>query len=371
MTGREARNRYVKHFGPQWFASTMGIGALGIALGLVANFIGSSSLLTAAQSVTLVTLSLTLVFLVPWSLRLLRYPDEIEKDMSHPIRSQFFPTMPITLLVVGVALQRTLAGTAPDSLLNPVSLLLFGLGTAGILYFGLRLTAILFTNTNIETKHGVFAWYIPPVSHLLIPVLGFVLIQNGVSESLGVSQSVLDRTLFVVSLAAMGIGFFTFLFLTPVILHRYAYEDLPDVKLAPTFLIGIAPTSILVIDLANLIHVLEATRIFGFDVEAIEPLLSIAIVLMWGFSAWWLLLTVGMVLHYVRKESHGFEFTWWAYTFPLGAFTISTGVTAKTLGSTTLYYVMTGLTGLLVLVVVVVAAFTTRLVKRGEAFVPE
>jgi C4-dicarboxylate transporter/malic acid transport protein len=335
----------------------MGLGALSVALKISGNFLDWSVFGSLALAFTVLTGVLTAVFTVPWLLRFLKYPGQIRKDLSHPIRSQFFPTMPISLILVGIGLQRTF--TVFPGLVQQASIGLFFLGSAGIFSFGVALSKILFTNTNIETKHGVFAWFIPPVSHIIVPVLGFMLLSSGLS-------GVLADAVYLISLSGLGIGTFMFLFLTPVILHRYAYEDLPDTELAPTFLIGIAPTAVLIITAENMIKLAETG--FIHVGETIIPVLELLIGLMWGFSAWWFLLTAAIVVHYIRTDEHPFEFTWWAYTFPLGAFAIATGITSKTFQITALETVTATLTLLLAGVITFNTYKTARMIKQGEAF---
>ncbi|MFP4218198.1 MAG: C4-dicarboxylate transporter [Salinarchaeum sp.] len=358
-------NRYVKYFGPQWFAPTMGLGALAIALHLAGEFLSLPILLTAAQAGTALTALITVAFVLPWLLRFFQYPEAVNEDLSHPIRSQFFPTMPISLLIIGIGMQTTMGGLLSQGLINAVTLWLFALGSLGVFGFGVLLSEILFTNTNIGTKHGVFAWYIPPVSHIIIPILGMQLLENGLDGG------ALGSTLYITSMAAMGVGTFMFLFLAPIILHRYAYEDLPDSKLAPTFLIGVAPTSVLIIDIAHIIRVLESGAQIAIEAGSLIPSLKLAVGLLWGFSAWWCLLTIAIIVHYVTQAEHPFSFTWWAYTFPLGAFAIATNTTGHLLGLSSLNYLSAGVTGLLFLVILTITTLTGNLIRKGEAFVPE
>ena len=365
VTTTEETNRYVKHFGPQWFAPVMGLGALAIALHLAGESLDSAILFTGAQVTTGLTGLLTATFAVPWLLRFVQYPDAVSADLSHPIRSQFFPTMPISLLIVGIALQTTMGTVLSRGLLTAISLWLFALGSLGVFGFGILLSEILFTNTNIGTKHGVFAWYIPPVSHIIIPVLGMALLQSGLDGGL------LGDTIFLVSMAAMGVGTFMFLFLAPIVLHRYAYEDLPDSKLAPTFLIGVAPTSVLILDIVHIIHALESGAQFAISIGEAIPMLKMFVGLLWGFSAWWFVLTIAIVIHYLTHAEHPFTFTWWAYTFPLGAFAIATNATGNLFQMSGLNYLSAAITGLLLVVVLTNTVFTSDLIRKDEAFVPE
>ncbi|QSG06933.1 C4-dicarboxylate transporter [Halapricum desulfuricans] len=355
----------VEFFGPQWFGSTMGTGALGVALGLLAAQSGIDALLPFAQLFVALTAVMTVTYTLPWLARMWLYPHRVRTDLTHPIRSQFFPTMPITLIVLGLGIARTMGDIVPSSVLEPLLTGLFVLGSAGIFGFGLVVVTIMFTNDEIGTEHGVFAWYIPPVSHLVIPLLGFDLVAGHLAGT------ATGQFVFVVSMIALGIGSFMFLFFGSIVLHRYAYESLPREKLAPTFVIGLAPTAVLTIALVKLAHALEAGVGLGLAVEPLVPGLKLLALVMWGFSAWWFVLTAGLVAHYVTRRTHPFFFTWWAYTFPLGAFAISAGSLGGFLGIGGFTATLAAVTGLLAVVWVVTAALTTRMVLRGHAFTPE
>ncbi|QSG07937.1 TDT family transporter [Halapricum desulfuricans] len=355
----------VEFFGPQWFGSTMGTGALGVALGLLAAQSGIDALLPFAQLFVALTAVMTVTYTLPWLARMWLYPHRVRTDLTHPIRSQFFPTMPITLIVLGLGIARTMGDIVPSSVLEPLLTGLFVLGSAGIFGFGLVVVTIMFTNDEIGTEHGVFAWYIPPVSHLVIPLLGFELVAGHLAGT------ATGQLVFVVSMIALGIGTFMFLFFGSIVLHRYAYESLPREKLAPTFVIGLAPTAVLTIALVKLAHALEAGVGLGLAVEPLVPGLKLLALVMWGFSAWWFVLTAGLVAHYITRRTHPFFFTWWAYTFPLGAFAISAGSLGGFLGISAFTAALAAVTGLLAVVWVVTAALTTRMVLRGHAFTPE
>jgi C4-dicarboxylate transporter/malic acid transport protein len=369
MTGfgikRSWLHRVVEFFGPQWFGSTMGIGALGVALSLLSSQLDVPALADAALLVVVFTIGLTVLYTVPWLLRFGLYPDRVRHDLTHPIRSQFFPTMPITLLIVGIGVKRTMGGLLPAQIVDAAVLALFAVGSLGIVSFGFLVVSIMFTNSEIETQHGVFAWYIPPVSHLVIPLLGLLLVETAYAGT-GIG-----RLLFVVSMIGLGVGLFMFLFFGSIVLYRYAYETLPRAKLAPTFVIGLAPTSVLVIDIGRLIRALKAGVGFDIALAPILPALKLVAMLLWGFSAWWFVLTAAIVVYYVRRHEHPFFFTWWAYTFPVGAFAISTGVLSHLLSLQALSYVFAAVTAVLFASCTVTTLLTGRMVVRGHAFAPE
>ncbi|MFW6437090.1 MAG: C4-dicarboxylate transporter [Halococcoides sp.] len=355
----------IEYFGPQWFGTTMGTGALGVALAQVGAEYDLASVATLAQFFVVLTAVLTVAFTVPWVIRIVTHPQQVRTDLTHPIRSQFFPTMPITLIVLGVGIARTMREVLPASVLEALLIGLFVAGSLGIFGFGLLLVTIMFVNDDIGLDHGVFVWYIPPVSHLVIPLLGFWLVENLFAGS------ATGQFVFVVSLMALGVGSFMFVFFGSIILHRYAYESLPPEKLAPTFVIGLAPTAVLVIAIGRFVRALRAGVGFDLAVEPIVAGMKLLAIVLWGFSAWWFLLTVAVVGYYVARHETRFFFTWWAYTFPTGAFAISAGVMGHLLGVAAFEAILAGVTGLLVVLWTVTTLLTGRMVLRGHAFTPE
>jgi tellurite resistance protein TehA-like permease len=49
----------------------------------------------------------------------------------------------------------------------------------------------------------------------------------------------------------------------------------------------------------------------------------------WGFGLWWLALAVVLLVRYVRNGGVPFHSGWWAFVFPLGAYTAATVTLAR------------------------------------------
>ncbi len=354
----------IKYFGPQWFGSTMGTGALIISMALVSEKLNSTPILRISQVWLFLTMVMFALYIVPWTIRFFKYPHEANEDLNHPIKGQFFPTMPISLIVIGIGLAKVGPSIFSVASLQLPILALFFAGTAGIYIFGFILVPIMFRSKEVELGHGVYAWYIPPVSHLIIPVLGLILVARYYSGTF------MGDVLFVISIASWGIGFFLFLFVGAIVYHRYAYSGLPGSRLAPTFLIGIAPTAIMTIALVKLVPALEGVS-FGFELSQVLPIIKLLALIMWGFSVWWFVLTVIMYFYYVRKMGHPFSFGWWGYTFPMGAFAISGGAIGQLLDFPAFWFNLHVVNFLLFFIWFVTFSLTIKLVKDGKAFVPE
>ncbi len=93
----------IKTFAPGWFAAVMGTAVISIA---VFSFQAVLPFATALQMFFLFTALLFFVLaIVPWVLRWFLHFDDACRDINHPVSAAFFPTMPISLLVIGIALE--------------------------------------------------------------------------------------------------------------------------------------------------------------------------------------------------------------------------------------------------------------------------
>ena len=355
----------IRYFGPQWFGTVMGTGALAISLALVSERWDSNRPLEVVSQIFLfLTIAMFALYIVPWTIRFFKYPTEVNQDINHLIKGQFFPTMPISLIVIGIALAKIGPTMWSVSSLRIPIITLFIAGTVGIFIFGFILVTVMYRSRNVELGHGVYAWYIPPVSHLIIPVLGFILIARYYSGTF------MGDAIFIVSMATWGIGFFLFLFVGSIVYHRYAYGELPLPRVAPTFMIGIAPTAIMTVALVKLAPAINGVS-FGLDSAQVLPVIKLFALAMWGFSVWWFILTFILFFYYLKTMGHPFVFAWWAYTFPLGAFAISAGAIGSIMDFPAFWYNLYVVNFLLLFMWIIIVCLTIRLVWQGKAFMPE
>jgi len=213
-----------------------------------------------------------LAFLVPWVLRFFWYPEDVKRDLAHPVRGNFFPTMPISFILAGTGTNKLgplLFGPTVSCYLGVV---FFFLGAIGIFTFGFLLTRAQFLNRNVAFEHANFAWFIPPVSHLIIPVLG------ACSMDVHWAETPLAPVLFITSMVALSVGFFNFLFVGAAVWHRYIYAAIPPGQLAPTLMVAIAPTAIIVVFLMKFAQALEAAHgtLYGVGFAATFPIIKLA-----------------------------------------------------------------------------------------------
>lgn len=308
----------IRTFAPGWFASVMGTAVAVVALQIFRSYVP----FVDGLQMFFLTLAflMFLVALVPWTLRWFLFPEAVAADLKHPVSGAFFPTMPISLLVGGIALEKVGPRFLPESILPPILQGLWLVGTAGILIFAVVILNNFFNHPEMKWETATLGWLIPPVSALLVPVLGSSL------------ASLYARTFWgefdlVVSLGFLGFGSLLFIFVMAVAFNRYIFHPLPAAHLAPTLWIGLAPTSILAVDLIRILPPLAT--FLGADEAALKTLSILTSglgVALWGFALFWLILTLTVTISVQRKTAIPFALSWWAFVFPMGAFVVASGV---------------------------------------------
>ena len=330
----------LESFVPSWPSSVMGTGIIPIALHLGSQKISFFNPLAAGFSI--LSLILLLIIFSLWISRFIRHRKKFSEELHHPVSGSFIPTMPISFMVTGINFIVIAPAYIGSEAALSTAQIFFWIGTAGIYLFSWLIMPALFRNKNVREEHGTFGWYIPPVSHLIVPVLGLDLVSH-------LKGSGLSSFYFMVSLISLGIGFFLFMFIGANVFYRYLYRSSPAGKMAPTLFIGLAPGSIILIVLGKLNSALKVLSEPGLDIN-LNALVIILGISLWGFSFWWTILSiVKTAILLIRKELL-FALSWWAFTFPLGAFAVATGVLNHYLNMDILGYLQTGITIFLILI---------------------
>jgi len=352
----------VKTFAPGWFASVMGTAVIVVALFVFQTVFPFAKAL--GTFFLFASILLFLVLIVPWTLRWFMYPADVRHDLNHPVSAAFFPTMPISMLIVGIALEKVGAGFLPEDLLWTILQILWVIGSAGILIFALTILNTFFHKSEVQWETSTLGWLIPPVSTLLVPVLG-------ISLSIHFQGTTWGAVNLITSLIFTGFGSLLFIFVMSLVFIRYIFHPIPPAHLAPTMWVGIAPTSILTIVVLKFAKPLALFFQAAPEIEQTLNFLSKPLaVMLWGFALFWLLLALIVTLGVHQKSSIPFALSWWAFVFPVGAFVVSTGVLFQAIPLAFFQWIgLSALTFLLILWLVV-AANTLIGVWRGSIFTP-
>ncbi|PIV88492.1 MAG: C4-dicarboxylate ABC transporter [Hydrogenophilales bacterium CG17_big_fil_post_rev_8_21_14_2_50_63_12] len=298
----------LQHFPVAWFAMIMGLGGLTIA------WLRTEEILALSFSISPWLLGLTtglfIVLMVGYSIKVVKYRGEAAAEWLHPVKMNFVPTISIALILLSIA-------WLPFS--APYSKLLWLSGTALHLVLTLHVITQWMHRTQFEIAHLNPAWFIPVVGNILIPIAG---VQHAPAE---------------ISWFFFSIGIVFWPVLLAIIFNRVIFHGSLPERLMPTLFILIAPPAV---------GFLSYVKLTG-EVDAFARILYYA-------ALFFTILLIGQVRWFARLK---FYLSWWAYSFPLAAITISSLVMFKHTGNP-LFLRLSGI--LLAITTVVIAALFIR-----------
>ncbi len=296
----EKNSLHIKHFSPAWFAMIMGLGAFANA----SYMIGAK---VVGISVFWVNIVMFFLLSVPFIIRFVVYFEDVKRDIFSPYTIAFYPTFAVGMLVLagGAMLMKPFSGYIE------FAFLMYIVGSLLVLAFASIIGYAMFVSDGVDLKHANYSWLIPPVAAVVVPMVGSSLVPYAGSYA---------KLLALINVMYFSIGFFLYIFVGSIIFHRMVTHSLPSSSVAPTIWISLGPIGVSAIDM------------LGFT-KALYPLgitIGMAPALMiWGFGIWCYVVSVLITIHYWKNTGIPYGLGWWAYIFPLGAYTIATIYLAK------------------------------------------
>ncbi len=318
----EAPQGRLEHFPISFFAITMGLSGLTLALlrlehaAELSHSLSITALATAAASGVLVALF--------YLAKAIRHPLAVSAEWHHPVRLAFFPAASISLILLATAV-------FPFS--YRTSLVLWTVGT--ILHFlgTLAVVSAWIGHRPFEIPHLNPAWFIPAVGNILVPVAG---------AKLGFTE---------VSWFFFSVGIVFWLILLTLIFNRLIFHNPLPERLFPTMVILIAPPAV---------GFIAYTRL----VDGIDPFARVLYYAAVMFAL--------MLLTQLPKMARlSFALSWWAYSFPIAALTIATFLYGEMTHSDWHRYAAYGIFAVLAMVITLLITRTIVAITAGEICEPE
>ncbi|NRP47152.1 MULTISPECIES: SLAC1 anion channel family protein [unclassified Marinobacterium] len=305
------------------FATVMGMGGLTLAWKKASEVLGITNLVW--QVLLVITAVLLATLAISYLLKMRRHAHQVIAEFNHPIKISFFPAFSIGLMLIAVALAEIMA---------PLATAVWWMGASIQLILTLYLMNQWIHHARWQVQHTTPAWFIPIVGNIIAPIGGVTL---GFTE---------------VSWFFFAIGIVYWIVLKVLVFNRIIFhEPLPE-KLLPTLFIMIAPPAV------GFIAYLKLNQ--GV-VDNFAHILYYAAMFL-------VLLLVSQLPRFARIP---FFVSWWAYSFPIAAFTIGTLIMfeqSQTLFFQTLSHLMLTLVSILLTVLIVK---TVKAAIKGSIFQPD
>jgi tellurite resistance protein len=312
----EAQSR-LQFFPVSFFSTIMGLTGFTIAVQRSEKILGVPA--GAGQTLAWFSAGTFLVLAFFYALKLMRFPQDVLKELGHPVKLSFFPTVSISLILISIAFY---------AINREISFLLFAVGAPCHLCFTLFVLSRWIGQTTFEVHHSNPSWFIPVVGNILVPIVG---VEHGLME---------------ISWFFFSIGLVFWLVLLSIIFNRVIFHHPLPEKLIPTFFILIAPPAVGFIAYVKLTGAMD----------------SFARVLYY-FALFTVLLLVALY-----RKFYGIKFylSWWAYSFPLAAIGIASMLMYSKTGMYFFQYLSWFFLAVLAVVIAVLTVKTLRAVTEKK-----
>lgn len=325
MSSRDipASDSRLRHFPVAMFSMVMGMAGLTLAWQSAADAGGMPPLI--ADLLRPLVGLLFVVIGALYAVKLIRYPRSVLGELRHPVQLSFFPTISISLILLG-----TLA--LPS--LPRIALGVWAVGSLAHLGFTLYVVNSWLHHERFEIHHMNPAWFIPAVGNILVPVAGVPL---GFPE---------------VSWFFFSVGLLFWIVLMTIVVYRMIFHQPLPARLMPTLFILVAPPAV---------GFVSWLRLVGGEPDGFARILF--------YSGLFLVLL--LITQYRRFTRLRFFLSWWAYSFPLGAMTVAAFSMYASVAEPWLAVIAGALLVLVTGVVAVLVARTAVAVARHEICVEE
>jgi C4-dicarboxylate transporter/malic acid transport protein len=319
-----ALREIVRQFTPNWFTVTMGTGILAAALNQFPA--GGAVLHRAGEGLWWLTIVLFVGFCLLYGARWLLFTREACRIFGHSVASMFFGAIPMGLATIinGIVIFGLPRWGSPAL---SAALWLWWLDVVLAVLCGVVIPFLMFTQQKHSMESMTAVWLIPVVAAEVAAASAGLIVPHLQSPGLAMLLLVTGYALWAFSVPLA-------LSILVILVLRLALHKLPHRDMAASGWLALGPLGTGALGL--LLLGAAAQPVFAAvgrpEVGATAAGLGlIGGTVLWGYGAWWLLLAILTTGRYLR-EGMPFNIGWWAFTFPLGVYSVATLALARQTG---------------------------------------
>lgn len=351
----------IRQFTPNWFTVVMGTGVVALALDRLPAT--HAVLAPVSYGLWLAAGAIFTACCVLYAARWIFFFEGASRIFGHSTVSMFFGAIPMALATLLNGLMifgPTHLDLAPAGIVLP--LWWFDVGLAVIC--AVAIPYLMFTRQEHRIDQMTAVWLLPVVAAEVVAVTGGLLAP-------ALADPGQQLAVVVTSFVLWGVSVPLALSILAILVLRMALHNLPPREMAASSWLSLGPLGTGALGLLVLGQSggdILAGHGFQGAPATLRLVGLIGALILWGYGAWWLLLSLAVTVRYVRAGVP-FNLGWWGYIFPLGVYCLATLRLGETTGTTGFAWLGALLVVVLCMIWVVVTLLTLRGAYRGELFV--
>lgn len=351
----------VRQFTPNWFTATMGTGILALALNQFPYAV--PGLKALAQSLWFLNIGLFVLCTLLYSARWIFFFDGAKRIFQHSVMCMFFGAIPMGLATIingFLAFGTTHWG---ESAVH-IAYALWWLDAALALACAWLVPYLMFTRQDHSLQSMTAVWLLPIVAAEVTAASGGLLIGH-------LDAGPQATQILFVSYALWGVSVLPALGILVILFLRMALHKLPKRDMAVSSWLSLGPVGTGALGLLLLGE--QAERILAGTAmteigTAAHGAGIVGASILWGYGLWWLVLAIMITLKYLR-EGLPFNMGWWAFTFPIGVYSVTTLALGRITGVALFEVIGAGFVVMLAMFWLIVTGRTLHGAYHGNLFV--
>ncbi len=294
-----------------WFSFNLATSAIALssfALGVSAHL---DALITLAHALAYINTAIFFVISIAFLAKVVMVKGEILKMLRHPVKGPFMTSISIATMLL--ALDWGVVLKAPS-----IGFWFLALGATLHTIFFIIILYSFIIHEGIEVHYMNPGWYMPAVGNVLVPYIG-------ASLNVGIPKSLLGIYL--------GTGVLLWVALFTIWIYRSIFHNPPPGRLLAATWINFAPPAIAPMAYEMMLglgphefHVVlkkasvEAATLSKYLLSFFDMFYYT----FWGLAGLLFPVVILVTIHYLRRGELRFAESWWAFVFPVAAYSIST-----------------------------------------------
>ncbi len=305
---------YVRGMSVAWFSFNLATSAVALASFALGEAAKIHTLVALSHIIAYVNTIIYFLIATAFLAKLAIVKSEFLHVLRHPVKGPFITAISISTMLLALDWGVVLAN--PD------------IGAA-FFYTGMLLHTAFFIviiynflmHEGVEIHAMNPGWYMPAVGNVLVPYIGGLLERQGVP----VPHSLLG--------VYLGTGVLFWVALFTIWLYRSIFHHPPPARLIAATWINLAPPSVAPMAYEAVLGLLpKSFRVTAAELTGVSPKLAELLLAFfdmfyytfWGLAGLLLAVILAVTVTYLRRGQMEFAESWWAFVFPVAAYSIST-----------------------------------------------